>query len=236
MSDHSHPPLFPGDLPPAEAVSGIARLRDSAADSLFQIAQAYPKLLALRSTPGAWTAFRVALGFIGAGLVVLPLSLWNAWAFAPVGLFFFLLAVLLPPIRRDRGAAKAVRQLGAYLVLDGGRLACGPLSPDRVSPENAQPCAVNLYLTQTRVWALDPELRPVVVIPAEEINVVTAFPSQGDWLLRVSWQNGSAEFSFAGFFAERRARRAELGLRHLVHSAAVPAEKNQAAKTKSAGA
>src|SRR5439155_8539593 len=120
MNDHSHPPIFPGDLPPAEAVSGIARFRDSAADSLFQIAQAYPKLLALRSTPGAWTAFRVALGFIGAGLVVLPLSLWNAWAFAPVGLVFFLLAVLLPPIRRDRGAAKAVQQLGAYLVLDGG--------------------------------------------------------------------------------------------------------------------
>jgi hypothetical protein len=230
MDDHSHPPLFPGDLPPATAVSGIARFRDSAADSLFQLAQAFPKLLALRSTPGAWTAFRVALGFVGAGLVVLPLSLWNAWAFAPVGLVFFLLAVLLPPIRRDRGAAKAVQQLGAYLVLDGGRLACGPLSP-----ENGEPCSVNLYLTQTRVWALDPDLRPVVVIPAEEINVATAIPAQNDWLLRVSWQDRSAEFSFSGLFAERRARLAEQGLRHLVHSSERRPEQPKAGRAKAAG-
>ena len=225
MDDHSHPPLFPGGLPPAEAVSGLARFRDSAADSLFQVSRAFPKLLALRSTPSAWTAFRVALGVIGAGLVVLPLSLWNAWAFAPVGLVLFLLAVLLPPIRQDRGTAKAVQQLGAYLVLDGGRLACGPLSP-----------TVNLYLTQTRVWALDPDLRPVVVIPAEEINVVTAFPSQDNWLLRVSWQNGSAEFSFAGLFAERRARLAEHGLRHLVHTSELRIEEQpKAARAKAAG-
>jgi hypothetical protein len=231
MNDQSHPPLFPGDLPPTEAVSGFARFRDSAADSLFQISRAFPKLLALRSTPSAWTAFRVALGVIGAGLVVLPLSLWNAWAFAPVGLVLFLLAVLLPPIRQDRGTAKAVQQLGAYLVLDGGRLACGPLSP-----ENATPCTVNLYLTQTRVWALDPDLRPVVVIPAEEISVVTAFPSQDDWLLRVSWQNGSAEFSFTGLFAERRARLAESGLRHLVHTSERRVEEQpKAARAKAAG-
>jgi len=231
MSDHSHPPLFPGDLPPAEAVSAIARFRDSAADSIFQISRAFPKLLAFRSTPGAWTAFRVLIGIIGAGLVVLPLSLWNAWAFAPVGLVLFLLAVLLPPIRQDRGTAEAVQQLGAYLVLDGGRLACGSLSP-----EKGQPCAVRLYLTQTRVWALDPGLRPVVVIPAEEIHVVTAFPSQDDWSLRVSWQNGSAEFSFAGLFAERRARLAEQGLRHLVHSSEGPLETPERGRAKAAGA
>src|SRR5262245_34491677 len=227
MSDHSHPPLFPGDLPPAEAVSGPMRLRDSVADSIFQISRAFPKLLAFRSTSSAWTAIRGLLGIIGAGLVVLPLSLWNAWAFAPVGLVLFLLAVLLPPIRQDRGSADAVHQLGAYLVLDGGRLACGPLSP-----ENGQPCTISLYLTPTRVWALDSDLRPVVVIPAEEINVVSAFPSQDDWLLRVSWQDRSAEFSYSGVFAERRARLAEQGLRHLVHSAERITESAQPAKAK----
>ena len=230
MSDHPHPPLFPGDLPPAEAMSSIARVRNAVADTLFQVTRAYPKLLAYRSTPGAWTAMRLLAGIAGAALVVLPLSLWNAWAFAPVGLVLFLLAVLLPPIRQDRGAAKAIQQLGAYLVLDGGRLACGTLSP-----EGSQPCAVSLYLTQTRVWALDPELRPVVVIPTEEINVVTAFPSQGDWALRVGWQDGLAEFSFAGIFAERRAKLAERGLRHLVHTAERPLEARQRVKAKAAG-
>src|SRR5215470_11856261 len=130
MSQESPTPIFTGDLPPAEAVSSFARFRQSVADSVFQISQAYPKLLALRSTPGAWTVFRVLLDAAGAGLVVLPLSLWNGWAFAPVGLVLFLLAVLLPPIRQDRGTAKAVQQLGAYQVLDGGQLACGTLSQE----------------------------------------------------------------------------------------------------------
>lgn len=230
MNDHSHPPLFPGDLPPAEDVSGIARFRDAVADSIFQVSRAFPKLLAFRSTPGAWTAFRVVLGVVGAALVVLPLSLWNAWAFAPVGLALFLLAVLLPPLHQDRGTAKAMQQLGAYLVLDGGRLACGSLSA-----ANASPCTVHLYLTQTRVWALDPDLRPVVVIPAEEIDLVLAFPTQDEWLLRVGWRNGSAEFSFAGIFAERRARLAEQGLRHLIHSSDQPIEQQPRAQAKVAG-
>jgi len=230
MNDHPHPTISPGDLPPAEAVSSVARIRLTVADTLFQVTRAYPKLLAYRSTPGAWTAMRVAAGIAGAGLVVLPLSLWNAWAFAPVGLVLFLLAVLVPPIRQDRGTSEAIQQLGAYVVLDGGRLSCGKLSP-----EGSEPCTVHLYLTQTRVWALDPELRPVVVIPTDEISAVTAFPSQDEWRLRVGWEKGSAEFSFAGIFAERRARLAEQGLRHLVHPAQRPIEEARRIKAKAAG-
>src|SRR5215470_11833242 len=144
MNDHPHPTISPGDLPSAEAMSSVARVRNAVADTLFKVTRAYPKLLAYRSTPGAWTALRLAAGIAGAGLVVLPLSLWNAWAFAPVGLVLFLLAVLLPPIRQDRGTSKAIQQLGAYLVLDGGQLACGTLSQ-----EGSEPCTVHLYLTQS---------------------------------------------------------------------------------------
>jgi hypothetical protein len=198
-------PLFPGDLRPT--ASGYSRVRDSVADSLFHISRAFPKLLALRSTPSAWTLLRVLLGTIGAGMVVLPLSLWNGWAFAPAGLVLFLLAVLLPPIPKAHSTAKAIEQLGAYLVLDGGRV-----------PGEAGAPSVNFYLTPTRVWALDQELRPVVVIPANEITLVEAFPAEGDWVLRVGWQSNSAEFLFAGLFAERRARLAAEGLDHLVHA------------------
>ena len=230
MNDHLHPSLSSGDLPPGEAASSVARLRQTVADTLFQVTLAYPKLLAYRSTPGAWMALRVAAGITGAGLVVLPLSLWNAWAFAPVGLVLFLLAVLVPPIRQDRGTSEAIQQLGAYRVLDGGRLSCGALSP-----EGSEPCTIHLYLTSTRVWALDPQLRPVVVIPTEEISAVTAFPSPDEWRLRVGWQSGSTEFSFAGIFAERRARLAEQGLRHLVHPALRPIEEARRVKAKAAG-
>src|SRR5262249_61380423 len=97
MNDHPHPTISPGDLPPAEAASSVARVRQTVADTLFQFTRAYPKLLAYRSTPGAWTALRVAAGIAGAGLVGLPLSLWSAWGFAPVGLGVFLLAARVAP-------------------------------------------------------------------------------------------------------------------------------------------
>src|SRR5258706_13753244 len=120
MSTGPIPPMLPGEMPPAEVLSSFARFRESVADSVFFVTRNFPRVWTLRSTPRAWTALRILLGAAGAALVVLPLSLWNAWAFAPVGLVLFLLAVLLPPLRQDRGSAQAIAQLDAYLVLDGG--------------------------------------------------------------------------------------------------------------------
>ncbi|HVO58073.1 MAG TPA: hypothetical protein VMT51_10295 [Dongiaceae bacterium] len=225
MATGSTPPVLPSDLPPAEAVSSFARMRESLADSVFQVSRVFPKLLKFSSTPRAWTLLRIALGVVGAALVVLPLGLWNAWAFAPVGLALFMLAVLLPPLRKDRGTAKAAAQLGAYLVLDGGTFGQLPENPEAARE-------VNFYVSQSRVWVLDNDLRPAAVIPADEISLVTAFPSQQDWSLRVRWREGSAEFVFDGLFAERRARLAEAGLRHLVQNKELPAR----ARGKAAGA
>lgn len=219
MSANSIPPILPGEMPPVEAASSLNRLRASVADSLFFLSRAFPKLLTLPSGPSAWTGLRILLGTAGAALVVLPLSLWNAWAFAPVGLALFMLAVLLPPLRHDRGTAQAIEKLGAYLVLDGGNFSDGSEAPP----------AVNFYLTPTRIWALDDQLRPITVIPADAISMATAFPSQGDWLLRVRWQENSAEFIFSGLFAERRARLAEKGLRHLIQQTESPRARAKAA-------
>jgi hypothetical protein len=222
MNASSTPPILPGEIPPTEVVSTLARLRDSVADSIFFVSRSFPKVLTLRSSPSAWTALRILLGIAGASLVVLPLSLWNAWAFAPVGLVLFLLAVLLPPLRQDRGSAQAIAQLGAYLVLDGGSFSPANSSAGEsgseplCNPADHESCGVNLYLTPTRVWALDSQLRPLVVIPAGEISMATAFPSQSDWILRIRWQENSAGFIFDGLFSERRARLAEAGLRHLI--------------------
>jgi hypothetical protein len=219
MSASSTPPILPGEMPPAEVVSSFARFRGSVADSLFLVSRTFPRVLTLRSSPSAWTGFRILLGAAGAALVVLPLGLWNAWAFAPVGLALFLLAVLLPPLHQDRGAAKASEQLGAYLVLDGGNFSTG----------NDEFSAVSFYLAPTRVWALDSQLRPLAVIPAGEISMATAFPSESDWILRVRWQENSAEFIFAGLFSERRARLAEAGLRHLIQHTETPRVRGKAA-------
>src|SRR5437764_11947798 len=120
MSTDSIPPIHPGEMPPPEALSSFRRLRESAADSIFFISRTFPKVLTLRSTPRAWTAFRLLLGVSGAGLAVLPLSLWNAWPFAPVGLALFVLAVLLPPLKHERGLTDTIENLGAYLVVHAG--------------------------------------------------------------------------------------------------------------------
>ena len=222
MNASSTPPILPGEIPPTQVVSALARFRDSVADSIFFVSRTFPKVLTLRSSPSAWTALRILLGIAGASLVVLPLSLWNAWAFAPVGLVLFLLAVLLPPLRQDRGSAQAIAQLGAYLVLDGGSFSPANSSAGEsgreplCNPADHESCAVNLYLTPTRVWALDSQLRPLAVIPAGDISMATAFPSQSDWILRIHWQENSAEFIFDGLFSERRVRLAEAGLRHLI--------------------
>jgi hypothetical protein len=210
MSTDSIPPLHPSDMPPPEVVSSFGRLRDTVADSIFAASRTFPRLLTLRSTPRAWTFFRILLGVAGAAVIVLPLSLWNAWAFTPVGLVLFTLAVLLPPLRQEHDSRDAIAKLGAYMVLDAGNLSRG---------NDDEPLPLNFYLTPTRVWALDQQLRPMVVIPADEISMATAFPAQSDWILRVRWQENSAEFIFAGLFAERRARIAEAGLRHLIHQA-----------------
>src|SRR5258707_8997521 len=155
MSASSTPPILPGEMPRTEVVSTFARFRDSVADSLFFVSRTFPKVLTLRSSPSAWTGFRILLGIAGAAQVVLPLSLWNAWAFAPVGLALFMLAVLLPPLRRDRGTKQTIEQLGAYLVLDAGNFsgASGSSATNSGAVEKSQ--AVNFYLTPTRIWALD---------------------------------------------------------------------------------
>ena len=59
--------------------------------------------------------------------------------------------------------------------------------------------------------------------------MATAFPSQSDWILRIRWQENSAEFIFDGLFAERRARIAEAGLRHLIQREEAPRARARAA-------
>src|SRR5258708_12229504 len=189
MSTDSIPPLLPGELPPTETLSGLAEFRESVAESLFFLSRNFPNLLTLRSTPRAWTACRVMLGIAGAALVVLPLSLWTAWGFAPVGLALFLLAVLLPPLKHDRGTAQTTQQLAAYEVLDGGRFASG----------TEEFSAVSFYLTPTRVWVLNQQLHPLAGIPANEINLAPAYPSCGDLVLSLHFHENSPALFFPSF-------------------------------------
>jgi hypothetical protein len=165
--------------------------------------------------------FRVALGFAGAALVILPLSLWNSWAAGIAGLAMFTAAILLPPAKPGTSADRTARDLGALIVLDGGKY----------QPVNAPPAAAQVFVSAENIWALDPHFQPLLAVPTSQISSVRAEESAGRWNLQVRWLDHTAEFSYRGIFAEFLARRAETSL-----CAVIPAALPVAPKRRAAGA
>jgi hypothetical protein len=179
------------------------RLRNAAVGAAFAAVLIIPKMLRLRRNPGSWAAFRILLGIAGAALVVLPLSLWNSYLFAIVGLAMFIAAILLPPARPDTSVEDKARDLGAFVVVNGGRY----------EPGNSPACSAQLFVGQEHLWALDSHLQPLVVIPVSEIASANAEEAAGQWVLCVRWNDLFAEFTYRGVFAEHLARVAESTIR-----------------------
>jgi len=183
----------------------------------FRTSQTFPQILALRATPRLWQAFRILLGIIGAGLIVLPLGIWNAWLFAPVGLALFLLGVLLPPVSGSPHFASVVKQLRAYASLDGGRFS---------SP--GESLEIRLLLAKDRIWALNDKLQPMLVIPTAELDALHLTQEDSSWFVQLGWGQNRAVLSYDGLFAERRARIAVSALQRIVHAPVATTEKPKA--------
>jgi hypothetical protein len=188
---------------------------------LYALARLAHNLLHLRRNPRSWQLFRVALGLAGAALVILPLGLWYSWTTGIVGMVMFTTAILLPRADTETLANRKARELGAPLVLDGGKY----------QPGNASAAAVQIFVSAENLWALDSRLQPLLVIPAPEISSVRAEESFGGWNLRIHWLDHTAEFLYRGIFAELLARRAQTSLR-----AALPAAPPAPQKRRAAGA
>jgi hypothetical protein len=180
-----------------------ARLRNALVGTAFAFVLVIPRLLHLRRNPGSWTAFRVLLGLAGAALVVLPLGLWNSYLLGVVGLAMFIAAILLPPAHPDTSAEDKAAELGALVVVNGGRY----------QPGNGPSAAVRLYVGQEHLWALDKNLQPLVVIPIATLSAAKAEKTASQWLLQLHWEDHSAEFTYRGVFAEHLARVAESTVR-----------------------
>jgi hypothetical protein len=197
---------------PATAASqheGIgARLRNLLIGAMFTLVLLIPKLLHLRRNAQSWMVFRVMLGFAGAALVILPLSLWNSWLAPIAGLGMFLAAILLPPVQSHTMTDDKARELDALVVVNGGKY----------QPGNAAPASVQLFVGAERVWALDVHFQPLLVIPATEITSATAVRHKDRWILQVRWSDNVAEFSYQGVFAEHLARVAQSTLGTVMHS------------------
>jgi hypothetical protein len=188
-------------------------------NALFALAQLAHNLLHLRRNPRSWVVFRVALGFAGAALVILPLSLWNSWTAGIAGLAMFTVAILLPPAKPGTSADRIARDLGALIIVNGGKY----------QPGNAPAAAVQIFVGAENIWALDSRFQPLLVIPTSRISSVRAEESAGLWNLQIRWLDNTAEFSYRGIFAELLARRAESSLRAVMPAALPIAPKRRAA-------
>ena len=172
----------------------------------FAIVLVIPKILSLRRNPRSWMAFRVLLAIAGAAVVVLPLGLWNSYLFAVVGLAMFIAAILLPAPRPQTTADEKARQLGALVIVSGGRY----------QPGNGPACSAQLFVGHENVWALDAHFQPLLVVPVRQIVSANAAAFGDIWSLRIGWEDHAAEFFYRGIFAEHLARVAESTLRSVM--------------------
>src|SRR6266436_4696779 len=135
------------------------RLRHFAVGALFALVLLIPKILHVRRNPSSWMLFRVFLGISGAALVLLPLGFGTSFVPAIVGLAMFLSSILLPPAKIDTHVADKTRQLGALVVVNGGRfdLAGGGSLP------------AQLFVGEENISVRGSSLESVLEIPVSEI-------------------------------------------------------------------
>ena len=202
MSDTSNPALSQPE--------GLGkRLRQLAVGALFALVLLIPKILDVRRNPRSWMVLRIFLGVAGAALAVLPLGLGTGFVPAIVGLAMFISAILLPPAKPATNAGDKAHELGALVVVNGGRF----------QPGSAPSAAVQLYVGAESVWALDRRFQPLLEIPVSEITTACTEQSEESWRLRMTWASHTAEFSYGGIFAEHLARVAETTIRGVMRPA-----------------
>jgi hypothetical protein len=193
--------------PPSQRQTSGGRLRDAAIGMLFAFVLLVPKLLHLRGNAKSWLIFRILLGVAGAALVVLPLGLQNSYLYALVGLVMFIAAILWLPAKPTFSVDDKARELGALVVVNGGRFLFA----------DASSTAVQLFVGAEQITALDANFQPLLVVPVNEIHSVRTEESDGRWLLSMTWARHAAQFTYGGIFAEHLARVAETTLRSVVH-------------------
>jgi len=187
----------------SQTANALARMQKMFIGALFAGVLLVPKILNLRRDERSWTAFRVLLGFAGAGLVILPLAFWNSWLASIAGLAMFLTAALLPPAIANITVDDKAREFGALVVVNGGKT--------RMSNGVAVP--VRLLVGTENIWALDAHLQTRLIIPVAEVSSVYSEELDNGWIVRLRRPNTIEEFGFRGIFAEHFAKVAENTIR-----------------------
>src|SRR6266481_1067766 len=185
------------------------RLRHFAVGVLFALVLLIPRILHTRRNPRYRTLFRIFLGVAGAALVILPLGFGTSFVPAIVGLVMFIAAILLPPAKTDMNADDKACELGAFVVVNGGRFKLA----------ETPSFAAQLFVGAEHISVLDLHFQSSLKIPVNEITCAQAEVSHGRWFLRVNWANKTAVFAYRGVFAEHLARVAESTIRGVMRPA-----------------
>jgi hypothetical protein len=199
----------PANPAAAPSASISVRLRNIVFGIFFGIVLLLPQILQIRRNPSSWLAFRVFMGLVGAALVVLPIGLWNSYLLAIGGLALFITSILLPPAKLINSADEKAKELGALIVVNGGRF----------QPSNEHATSVQLFVGAEQLWVLNSKFRPLLAIPVAEISSATVEQVRHRSVLRVLWNDHAAEFTYRGMFAAHLARVAETTLQSVMRPA-----------------
>jgi hypothetical protein len=195
-----------------------AKFRKVAIDAGFALVLLVPKVLSLRRDERSWVIFRMVLGIFGAALVILPIGFFGSYFLAVAGLAAFIVAILLPPPKATSGTDDKARELGALVVVDGGTFQSGTFA-----------VPVQLFVGSQKLWALEADFHPLLVVPVAELISAHAEEMDGRWILRLRWADRSAIFSYSGVFAEQLARVGESTVQRVMRPSAPVLPRRRAA-------
>ena len=192
--------------------SPLGRLLRGALWLLFAIVLLIPKLLSLRRRPRTWNVLRVVVGLASVSLIIGAATALSFAAFA--GTFsilaaaaLLLAAIVVAPERPRRSLDERARELGALVVVNGGKY----------RPETGIPVQAHLCVGADRVWVLDEALTVLLEAPFASLQGVRAQAIGEDWKLSLQSRDSGAELLYAGLFAEHFARVAESTVRSQLH-------------------
>ena len=177
------------------------RLRRAALWFLFALVLLIPKTLSLRKRPGLWNLFRFGVAVLGVFVFTIQ---GGSAGFYLFGLLLILLALTVRPTRQERSVDEQARELGALVVLNGGRF----------RPADGKIRQARLFIAPERFHVLDLEHRPLLEILWTAVSAVRTEEAGGGWQLLVEFQETTVVFHYDGFFAGHLAQIAETTLRN----------------------
>lgn len=177
------------------------RLRRAALWFLFALVLLIPKTLSLRKRPGLWNLLRFGVAVLGVFVFTIQ---GGSAGFYLFGLLLILLALTVRPTRQERSVDEQARELGALVVLNGGRF----------RPADGKTRQARLFIAPERFHVLDLEHRPLLEIPWTAVSAVRAEEASSGWQLLVEFQETTIVFLYDGFFAGHLAQIAETTLRN----------------------